>query len=78
MSKSAAENSFALLQETLLPLQDLKLVVLYQHLIYRGNSHILTGGGRPALLLMPLIIEKKMQLQLGRARALSCMTGLGL
>lgn len=48
VSKSAAENSFALLQETPLPLQDLELVVLYQHLIYRGNSHateILPYGG---------------------------------
>lgn len=35
-------------------------------------------GGRAALLLMPLIFEKKMQLQLATARALSCLTGLGL
>lgn len=39
---------------------------------------ILTEGGRAALLSVPLIFEKKMQLQLGTARALSCLTGLGL
>lgn len=62
-SKSVSENSFVLFQETSLPVQDLKSVVLHQHLICLANSVLLSlsscSGGWHMLLLNTTGLCKK-------------------